>query len=240
MYGFFSLPARFAMAAVPTPIKPVLAKAPAVAAELREDPRIRLAQLARLHDEAAKTSILANLLGRSPQAMAALTACALVAVGLSYNAMPLQQAVVWFALVAAGVVAMWRAYARAIDAPFELFTLRGFASDLSAILFYAGFAWGAGAFLVLAPQANMLAAALFVAVPAALVAGVLRSRLQALFFLVPAAGLTLIATLIRPLGGLGATGVALVACAVVAGLSYWMDRPSAPNATPMPAGLAVH
>jgi hypothetical protein len=226
------------MAALPIDLKPAL-KAPTVAPELREDPRIRLAQLARLHDEAAKTSVLANLLGRAPQAMGALTACALAAVALSYGAVPLQQAVVWFALVGAGAVAVWRAYARAIDAPFELFTLRAFSADLTAILFYTGFAWGAGAFLALAPQGNVVAAALFVGVPAALVAGLLRSQMPALVFLVPAAGLTVMATLLRPVGGLGATLLTAIACAAVVGLTYWMEKLSAPLAAPSLAMPAV-
>src|SRR5580658_9897423 len=84
--------------------------------------RAYLTRLSQLHDEAAKTALLANLLGRATYAAAVLAA--------------------------AGVGAAARAYTKAIRAPFELGTLQGFARDLSAILVYAGFAFGAGAILV--------------------------------------------------------------------------------------------
>src|ERR1700743_2827702 len=77
----------------------------------REDPRIRLAQLARLHNEAAQTAMLANLLGRAPQAMAAVTLSGVVVAGLSLGAMPPAEVAAWLALVGAGVIALWRAYA---------------------------------------------------------------------------------------------------------------------------------
>jgi hypothetical protein len=207
--------------------------------ERRDDPRIRLAQLSRLHDEAAETSLLANLLGRAPQVTAALAGCALLTVALSFNAVPTAQIGVWFALAAAGAIAIWRAYARAIQAPFERATLKNFAGDLSAILFYAGFAWGAGAFLALPAQSNPLIVMLFAAAPAALIAGLLRARAPALVFLAPVAGLATLATLIRPLGGLAATGLVIAACAAVAGVTYWAERVSAREPAPELAALAL-
>jgi hypothetical protein len=203
--------------------------------EFREDPRIRLTQLARLHNEAAETATLANLLGRAPQAMAAVTLSALVVAGLSLGAMPPAEVVVWLVLVGAGVIALWRAYARAIEAPFELFALKSFAGDLSAILFYAGFAWGAGAFLALAPQANIAAAALFAGVPCAALALSLRGN--SLLFILPAGMMTAAACLVRPVGGFAAAGLVLAAGATIAGISYWIERLFA--RTPLPAQPAL-
>jgi len=199
------------------------AQPPAPQAERRGDPRIRLAQLARLHDEAQETALLANLLGRAPQAAFALAGCALLAAAVSFKVMPPAQIAVWLVLMGAGLAAIWRAYARAIEAPFERAALRDFAGDLSAILFYAGFAWGAGAFLALPAQPAALL--LFAAGPCALVAGLLRARTQALFFLVPAAALAAAAALLRPVPhGLAAAGLVALSCALIAGISIWMER----------------
>jgi len=196
---------------------------PSPQAERRDDPRIRLAQLARLYDEAQETALLANLLGRAPQTAFALAGCALLAAAFSFGAMPAVEIAVWLVLMGAGIAAIWRAYARAIRAPFERATLKEFAGDLSAILFYAGFAWGAGAFLALPAQPAALL--LFAAVPCALVAGLLRARIQALCFLVPVGALAACAALVRPVPqGLAAAGLVVLSSALVAGVSTWMER----------------
>jgi hypothetical protein len=194
------------------------------APERREDPRIRLAQLGRLHDEAAETAILANLLGRAPQVLVALAAASLAVAALSYNSMPVAEIAVWLALTAAGLAALWRAYARAIAAPFELAALKAFAGDLSAVLFYAGFAWGAGAFLALPALGDVTSVVLFAAVPCALVAALLRSPQQSLLFVAPVAGLVALAAFLRPLGGLEAMVLTLAACAAITGVSHWVQR----------------
>ncbi|MGH6870726.1 MAG: hypothetical protein ACREHE_04390 [Rhizomicrobium sp.] len=207
-------------------------------AELREDPRIRLAQLARLHDEAAETAVLANLLGRAPQIVAALSLSALAVAGLSFGAQANVELMVWLALVAGGIAALLRSYARTMAAPFEIFALKAFSGDLSAILFYAGFAWGAGAFLALPAGTSLAAVTLFAAVPCALVAALSRTREASLMFAGPVAGLGAIAALVRPLGGIAGSASVLAACAVVAGVSYWMEKLSArePMARLLPAG----
>ncbi|HEY1630469.1 MAG TPA: hypothetical protein VGF56_04100 [Rhizomicrobium sp.] len=230
------------MAALPFESKPGLKSGPQPAVAnpdvlRREDPRIRLAQLARLHDEAAETATFANLLGRAPQIMAVLGAGALVVAGLSFGAMPLAQTIVWLALVAAGVAALWRSYARAIEAPFEIYPLKSFAGDLSAILFYAGFAWGAGAFLALAPQANIAAAALFLGMPGAVI--VYAARGKGVFFLAPVCALVMAAIVLRPLGGFAAASLALAVAGVMTGVSLWLERLSAVPALEQPAALAT-
>jgi hypothetical protein len=205
------------MAVLPSESPTGLPAASAPQSVWRDDPRIRLAQLARLYDEAAETSLLANLLGRAPRAAEVLAACALVVAAISFAAMPVAQIAVWLALV--GV---------AIAAPFERAALKNFAGDLSAILFYAGFAWGAGAFLAL--PAQPIALVLFTAVPAALIAGLLRARDQALFFLAPVAAFGMAAALIRPVPqGLAAAAMVAFACALIAGVSHWIEKNSSPK-----------
>jgi hypothetical protein len=204
------------------------------------DPRIRLAQLARLHDEAQETAMLANLLGRAPQIMASLAGSAALIAALTFGAVPLAQAAVWLLLVGAGIAAVWRIYALAMAAPFELAGLRSFAADLCAVLFFAGFAWGAGAFLMLPANWGTAAVAAFAAGPCALVAGFLQSRVQMQYFVAPAALLTALAVLLRPLGGgLAEAGLVVAACAAIGALSVWMERLSRPEPAAHPAGLAL-
>jgi hypothetical protein len=211
------------MAVLPSETSQPAARQPAPQTERRADPRIRLAQLSRLHDEAQETALLANLLGRAPQTAAALALFALATAALSFASMPAAAIAAWLALVGAAVVAIWRAYSRAIEAPFERATLKNFAGDLSAILFYAGFAWGAGAFLAVPAQASALV--LFAAGPVLLVAGLLRAKDQALLFLAPVAALTIAAALVRPVAqSFEAAGLVILCCAIVAGVSHWTER----------------
>jgi len=123
----------------------------------------------------------------------------------------------WLVLVAAGVGAAARAYSKAIRAPFELATLQGFARDLSATLVYAGFAFGAGAILVLPANVSLLALLAFgVGVPA-LIGAFLRVRDMTLCFLVPAVTLSAFAAVLRPFqGGVMDMAAMLIAGAAVA------------------------
>jgi hypothetical protein len=183
--------------------------------------RANLLQLALLHDEARETAVLANLLGRAPYAASAIAGAALVTAGLSFGLGSAAALVTWLVLVAAGIVAVARAYRHTISAPFERLPLRAFSRDLSAILFYAGFAWGAGAFLALPASASPLSIILFSAGTCVVVAGLLRARDQALIFLVPVAGLSALAPLVR--GDIAGLEV-LVTCGAVAGAIYGADR----------------
>ena len=177
--------------------------------------RAYLTRLSQLHDEAAKTALLANLLGRAPYAAAALAAAAVVTAVLA--GAPAAELGTWLVLVAAGVGAAARAYAKAIRAPFELATLQGFARDLSATLVYAGFAFGAGAILVLPANVSLLALLAFgVGVPA-LIGAFLRVRDMTLCFLVPAVTLSAFAAVLRPFqGGVMDMAAMLIAGAAVA------------------------
>ena len=106
-----------------------------------------LAKLQAVHDEATETSALANLLGRTLYAALLLPVLVLGAIALSDP--PLTRGMSFSALVLMGAGALFFAYAKTSRAPFDRAALRAFSADLEAILLYTGFAWGAGAFLIL-------------------------------------------------------------------------------------------
>jgi hypothetical protein len=188
-------------------------------------PHAYLARLSALHDEAAETALLANLLGRAPWAAAAIATAALAYVFVSMSILPAASLLCWLALITAGVVAIGRAYGNAIEAPFDHVRLRNFARDLSAILLYLGFAWGAGFFLVLPAQAGLLASAGFVAAISAVLTGLLRARDVAFCFLAPATAMGVFAVAMRPLaGGLPAMLAILAGSLIVAGIAYLFEH----------------
>jgi len=199
-------------------------------------PGHEIARLALLHDEARETALLANLLGRTPYAAAALAIGALATVIFARGTMPLAEPAVWLALTLIGVGAMARNYAHAIRQPFERGILREFAYDLNAIAVYVGFAWGAGAYLALGPQTSPLALTSFAIAVPAVMAVTLRTREISLGLLAPVAALSAFAAVLRPLpeGPLAAAFV-LIACAAMGGAIFWADRLSAP----IPAGVGL-
>lgn len=183
-----------------------------------------LATLARMHAEAAETARLANLLGRTLPVAIALPLLAVLAVFLA-GGTGVPATTAWAILVAVASLSIARAYAQAINQPFERAVLRAFAQDLNACLLYAGFGWGAGAFLALGSGASAVAILLFAAVPTAGIAILLRDRLPVLMFLAPVAALTSFACVLRPFAhGALTAGLVLVACAVVAGGAILIAR----------------
>lgn len=189
------------------------------------EPRSGFERLAMLHDEARETAILANLLGRTPYVAAALTLFTVAAIAASYRVLPVAEPATWAVLMLIGIGAIIRSYVRTIAQPFELGALREFSADLHAILLYCGFAWGAGAYLALAPQAAPSILLAFTAGAAIVVAAILRAKEISLGFVAPVAALAAFAAVLRPLpaGPLGAAFV-LIACAAVGYAIFWADR----------------
>jgi hypothetical protein len=183
-----------------------------------------IATLKRLHAEAEETAQLANLLGRSLYAGIALPILGVLTVGMSVEMSPTPQ-LVWCGFVAAVAGAMLLAYRNAMRRPFERPALKDFAKDLSAILLFAGFAWGSGAFLALPAGTTAIAAVLFVTAPAMIIAYLLRDREALLLFLAPAACLTLVASLLKPYeGGVVVAALVLAASAAVACAAILYER----------------
>ncbi|HWD28699.1 MAG TPA: hypothetical protein VG387_16120 [Rhizomicrobium sp.] len=195
-----------------------------------------LATLSALHAEAVETARLANLLGRSLYAIIALPA--LGALTLALADAGTAETIAWGILMGFACLALARAYAHAIHQPFERAALHGFAQDLSAGLLYAGFAWGAGAFLALTPDTTGFDALAFAAAPSLLLAALLRERQAVLLFVAPVAGLTSLACVMRPFasGTMGA-GVVLVACAILAWALHATARGADKRA--LPTGLVA-
>lgn len=187
-------------------------------------PQAEIAKLAALYREAEETAHLANLLGRAPFA-AAILALAAIVTSLSAASVPMSYVAGWLVLTIFGLGALARSYARVIREPFEREPLIAFAHDLSAILGYAGFVWGAGAFLVLPASAGPLAATAFATIPPALLAMALRTRDTALPFLGPAAALSAFAMVLRPLpDGALAAALTVVATSALAAAVMWFTR----------------
>jgi len=192
-----------------------IAPAVAPAADISPTPANALSRLAQIHTEAVETARLANLLGRSLYAAIALGA--LAAIAIAFGGSGLSKTVAWSILMAVGLLAMLRAYGFAMRQPFERASLHAFAQDMHACLLYAGFTWGAGAFLALPASAPGAAVVLFAAAPAVALAALLRERQAVLLFLAPAAGLASLACAVRPFAdGALAAGLVLMACAAVA------------------------
>jgi hypothetical protein len=186
-----------------------------------------IARLAILHAEAKDTARLANLLGRSIHAAAALAAMG--AATLIFAGPLSATSIVWsgFLLVAVGAIAL--AFRRTMKQPFERAALKSFSRDLDAIMAFAGTAWGAGAFLTLPTDVDFVTLILFSAGACAIVAVLLREYESTLHFLAPTAALASFACVLRPLPGSAlAAALVLTACAAVAALflmaARWSNR----------------
>ena len=197
-----------------------------------------VAKLAQMHAEAVETARLANLLGRALHAAIALPVLAVLAVLLAGGA-GTPSTIAWAILIAVATLSIARAYGTAIRQPFERASLHSFAQDLSACLLYAGFAWGAGAFLGLGAGATSGVALLFAGVPAVAIAVLLRERQAVLLFLAPVAALTAFACVLRPFaGGTLDAALVLIASAIVASAIVAASRRSERRAqADLPHGL---
>ncbi len=183
-----------------------------------------LARLKALHAEAEETARLANLLGRSGAVGAALPVLGIVTIALSVEANPASQ-IVWLLLVGAVALATLIAYRHAMKRPFEHDALKVYAKDLSAILLFAGFAWGAGAFLALPGGLSTGAVITFALLPGASIAYLLRDREALFLFLAPTTVLTAAACLLKPFaGGWIAAATLVAAAAVLVGAARLYER----------------
>lgn len=188
--------------------------------------RHTVARLAELHAEAEETAQLANLLGRSIHVAIALPV--LAAAALVAGRIGVAQSAAWIGFVLCASFAIAHAYRRTIGRPFERAALKSFSQDLGAILVFAGFAWGAGAFLALPADAGIVPAVLLTAGAGAVVTVLLRDRMSAFQFLAPVAALASFACVLRPLadGPLGAAFVLIACGAVAAGAVFAGPKPA--------------
>lgn len=194
----------------------------ALALEAQRNP---IAVLASLHQEAEETSRLANLLGRSIHVAVALPV--LAAATLAFGNNGAAEAGAWICFLLAASIAIALAYRRTIARPFERTALQSFSQDLSAILVFAGTAWGAGAFLALPVSAGIAVVTAFAVAAAVAIAVLLRERTTAFLFLAPAAMLCAFAAVLRPLpGGALTAALVLIASGAVAAIAHFAQARS--------------
>ena len=195
-----------------------------VSDDVRAEPRGAIARLAILHAEAEETARLANLLGRSFYVALILPVAAGITISFS-TAAGAPRCIAWALLMVAASFSIARAYATTIGQPFERVVLQAFARDLNVVLLYAGLAWGAGAFLVVASASPIGTAVLFASAPTLAVALILRERNAVLLFLAPIVTLTAFACVLRPFtGGALQAALVLICCAIVGGALFIADR----------------
>ena len=193
-----------------------------------------LATLRAMHDEAKETAELANLLGRT--LYAGLLLPALVLAVVIFATPSVTRGLSFSVLVLTGAAVLCYAYARAMRTPFDRAALRAYSGEVVAILLYMGFAWGAGAFLILPANTDPAFTTFFSGGTAAIIAMIIRTREGVLMFAAPAGLLTALAALLRPLERpLIAAALTLLACFFVAGsvaLSSWMRERAAGGTAP--------
>jgi hypothetical protein len=194
-----------------------------------------LARLPQIHAETSETADLARFLRSAVGAAAALMLLGGISVLLAGGA-TLQQEFAWSLLVLAGVGAMLRSYIKSIAQAFDRAPLREAAKDLRALLFYAGFAWGAGAFLLLGGNPVPITGLCFAVLPTVLMILLLRDRAACLGFLAPVTLLTAAAIIVQPWSD---TIVALAMLLVVQGsIAVALTLPGRARSS-LPAGLSL-
>jgi hypothetical protein len=112
------------------------------------------------------------------------------------------------------VGAILRSYIKSTAQAFDRAPLREAAKDLRAVLFYTGFAWGAGAFLLLGDNPLPIMGLCFAVAPSVILLPLLRDKAANLFFIAPVTILTAAAVILERWGG---APVALVMLLVVQG-----------------------
>jgi hypothetical protein len=160
-------------------------------------PLAALDRLPLLHDENAGNAELARFLAGAVHAAGALTLLGMAVLVFDAGT-TLKSCFAWAFLVLIGVGALLRSYIRSTAAVFDRAPLNEAAQDMRAILLYAGFAWGAGAFLVLPPVAGPVATLAFAGLPSLALALVLRDQGGPLAFLIPVTILSLTAAVLQP------------------------------------------
>ena len=99
---------------------------------------------------------------------------------------------VWATALLAGIAAMARNHIRGFTRCPRAVALTKTARELRLLLFYTGFAWGLGAFLIL-PPAPLWAALVFAAAPSLIAALALECEKSAIAFIAPASFLSALA-----------------------------------------------
>ena len=207
--------------------------APAIPAASRP----ALARLSQIHAETSEAAQLLRFLHSAVAAGAGLILLGAASLVFAGGA-GLAPEFAWSLLVLIGVGAMLRSYIKSTAQAFDRAPLRHCARDLRAVLFYLGFAWGAGAFLLLGDNPVPLMGLCFAVLPSALLLPLLKDRGASLNFILPVTGLTAIAILVEPWGSAAlALAMLLVAQGSLA-CGLLLSGPRRPRAD-LSAGLSL-
>ena len=171
--------------------------------ETRPLPVAVMEKLSRLHVENARNLRRTEFLRATvnvalAQILLGIAAFLLFAAGTS-----LQSCFFWSLLVLVGVGALLRCHIQ-VTGRAGSDNLDGDVRDMRAVLLYAGFVWGAGALLLLAPMAGPVATLSFAALPGLAMALLLKDRDGVLAFLLPVTVIGVAAAILghRPFAGL--------------------------------------
>lgn len=182
-----------------------------------------LERLKHLHSEAVETLRLMKLLARVPTAAIALGTGGAILIVSSANSVPAILLGAWALFVGAAVTAMLRLARRAGALPINLLSLRTFSLDLNAVMLFAGFSWGAGAFIGMPASATMGSLLVFTLCGALAMGMILRAKGASLYFLVPNIALAAAAALFGSAGLTAASMIFLLGGVVAAALELF-DR----------------
>jgi len=184
-------------------------------------------RLAALHAEATETARLANLLGRGGALAGAIAGFALAAAAM-LSTLTGAATLAWMLLCFAGAAVLGMTTVRTLRAPFERPALLTFREDMKAVLLYAGFAWGAGAWLMLPYDASAAAVIAFAALPVGAIAALAKDRDCAFLFGAPVTALVAFASVLRPFSDVALDAAfVLIACGAIGAAVVAAERVSA-------------
>ena len=202
---------------------PASPAAPSPQCALTPVPGAALRRLPQLHDESRLALRRASLMTRAVPA--AGTLLVLGTLTAMFGGGALAATFIWSLLVCFGVAAVLASHLRAASVFKDL---AGSTADMRAILLYIGVAWGAGAFLALAPEPAVIIA--FAALPS-LVLGLLLGDLPAvLAFAAPVTFFSLAALVLRT-GNMEAAAI-LAILQAVCGFFLFRKRTRAGSSPP--------
>lgn len=143
-----------------------------------------------LRHEAGRELDLWRLLAASPVFCVALMLEGAAALGWTAANTSLDAAFFWAIALLAGIAAMTSTHIRGVARTPRSMLLAQAARELRWLLFYAGFAWGLGAFLIL-PPASVWAILVFAAAPGLTAALIFKCEKSAIAFAAPVALLSI-------------------------------------------------
>lgn len=199
-------------------------------------PLAALDRLRQIHAEGSQAARLALFLQGAVHAAGALMLLGIAALAFAADT-SLPPCFVWSLLVLGGIGALLHSYIRSTAAAVDRAPTAKAVKALRAILLYAGFAWGMGAFLVLSPESGLVTVLLFAGVPSLSLSLLLKDRDGALAFLVPVTALGIAAAIwnVWPDAGLD-TALLLILQSGIAAHGILRSRGAVGN---IPAGLAL-